>query len=164
MRPGNIYMICRVLLLLFSPAIALPQTLPDTARCSPYTISLPGQQIKVTSGFGWRIHPVTGKPDLHQGVDLAARNDPVYSIMAGTVYKIGSHPILGRYIRIDHGVVQSIYEHLSAILVQAGQSVNAGQPIGITGSTGRATGEHLHFSIRSAKNYIHPLQFLEAVM
>ncbi|MDN8834145.1 M23 family metallopeptidase, partial [Staphylococcus aureus] len=84
--------------------------------------------------------------DLHKGVDLAARCDPVLSVMEGTVSSTGFNPILGSFIRIKHGEFQSIYGHLSYILVTPGDSVTAGQFIGITGSTGRVTGEHLHFS------------------
>lgn len=127
-------------------------------------LSLPLAHLIVTSSFGRRIHPVTGKPDFHQGVDLAARNDPVYAIMDGTVCETGTHPILGIYIRINHGDIQSIYGHLSHTLVLKDQTVMAGQPIGITGSTGRITGEHLHFSIKFGDRYIHPLLFLKAAM
>ncbi|MES2446597.1 MAG: M23 family metallopeptidase [Bacteroidota bacterium] len=127
-------------------------------------LSLPLARLTVTSSFGWRIHPVTGKPDFHRGVDLAARNDPVFSMMDGRVAATGADPILGIFIRIDHGDIQSIYGHLSLGLVQTGQSVLAGQPIGVTGSTGRSTGEHLHFSINFGDKHIHPLLFIKALV
>lgn len=144
--------------------LILSLLLPVIATAQDSGLSLPLARLTVTSSYGWRIHPVTGKPDFHRGVDLAARNDPVYSIMDGTVSDTGTDPILGIFIRIDHGDIRSIYGHLSLALVQNGQPVLAGQPIGVTGSTGRATGEHLHFSIKSGHRYIHPLLFIKALM
>ncbi len=154
---------CIAFLLLLSPVKIIAQ---DIHRPSVpvVNISLPLAHLIVTSSFGWRIHPILGKPDFHRAVDLAARNDPVYSIMDGKVCETGKLHILGNYVRIDHGDIQSLYGHLSHALVQAGQTVLAGQPIGITGSTGRATGEHLHFSIVFGDKYIHPLLFLKGAM
>ncbi len=122
--------------------------------------SLPLPSLKVTSGFGHRIHPVTHARDFHKGVDLSARCDPVLSVLDGTVVEIAFNPILGRYVRIDHGDFQSVYGHLSFILVGNNESVRAGQPIAITGATGRVTGEHLHFSIRFRGRHINPIYFL----
>jgi len=154
---------CITFLLLVSPAKVIGQDI--IPPCVPVVnISLPLAHLTVTSSFGWRIHPILGKPDFHRAVDLAARNDPVFSIMDGIIYETGKHHILGNYVRIDHGNIQSLYGHLSHALVQAGQTILAGQPIGITGSTGRATGEHLHFSISFGEKYIHPLHFLKAAM
>jgi murein DD-endopeptidase MepM/ murein hydrolase activator NlpD len=130
----------------------------------PVNVSLPLLQLRVNSPFGKRIHPVTGQPDLHKGVDLAARCDPVLSVMDGTVSSTGSNPILGSFIRITHGEFQSIYGHLSYILVKPGEPVTAGRVIGITGSTGRVTGEHLHFSIRFRDKYLNPLHFLKSLL
>ncbi len=127
-------------------------------------VSLPLLQLRVNSSFGNRTHPVTGQPDLHKGVDLAARCDPVLSVMDGTVSGTGSNSILGNFVRIKHGEFQSIYGHLSYILVTPGEPVTAGQFIGITGSTGRVTGEHLHFSIRFKDKYLNPLHFLKSLL
>ena len=124
-------------------------------------IAFPLKHLKQTSGFGWRIHPITGEFQFHKGVDLAARNDTVFSIMNGVVIKIGNNPLIGNYILITHsGEVQSLYGHLSAIAVLPDEQVAAGQPIGITGTTGRVTGEHLHFSIKYHGYELSPLAFL----
>ena len=124
-------------------------------------IASPLKHLKQTSGFGWRIHPITGKFLFHRGVDLAARNDTVFSIMNGVVTKIGNNPVIGNYILITHpDDVQSVYGHLSAIAVLPDDQVTAGQPIGITGATGRVTGEHLHFSIKYYGHELSPLAFL----
>lgn len=124
------------------------------------SVSLPLPRLKVTSPFGHRIHPVTGRPDYHNGVDFAARSDPVFSVLDGTVKETGDHPNLGRYIRTLHGEVELIYGHLSYILVSSGDTVIAEQPIAITGSTGRVTGEHLHFSVKFNGRFLDPLKFL----
>ncbi|MGB4010209.1 MAG: M23 family metallopeptidase, partial [Zwartia sp.] len=137
---------CITFLLLLSPVKITAQDI-HRPGVPGVNISLPLAHLIVTSSFGWRIQPILGKPDFHRAVDLAARNDPVYSIMDGIVCETGKHPILGNYVRIGHGNIQSIYGHLSHSLVKTDQTILAGQPIGITGSTGRATGEHLHFSI-----------------
>jgi murein DD-endopeptidase MepM/ murein hydrolase activator NlpD len=123
-------------------------------------VSLPLPQLRVNSSFGKRIHPITRQPGLHNGVDLAASCDPVLSIMDGTISYTGYNFKLGNYIRITHGEFQSIYGHLSYIRVRPGEPVTAGEFIGITGSTGRVSGEHLHFSIRFKDKYINPLHFL----
>ncbi len=130
----------------------------------PVKVSLPLLQLRVNSSFGKRIHPVTGLPDQHKGVDLAARCDPVLSVMDGKVSSTGCNPTLGSFVRIKHGEFQSIYGHLSYILITPGELVTARQVIGITGSTGRVTGEHLHFSIRFKDKYLNPLHFLRLLL
>ncbi len=123
----------------------------------------PLSEYRISSGFGWRKHPVTGKKDFHNGIDLAARAQVVRSVMDGKVESTGYHKNLGNYVRIDHGFAKSIYGHLSRITVSAGQHVSAGYPIVITGTSGRTTGEHLHFSIRRNNTYIDPSKFLRVL-
>lgn len=122
--------------------------------------SPPLDKLKVTSPFGYRIHPISGKASHHSGVDFAARSDPVFNVLNGYVKATGRHKALGKYIRIVHGEVETIYGHLSHILVSSGDTVIAGQPIAITGSTGRVTGEHLHFSVKFNGKFLDPLKFL----
>jgi murein DD-endopeptidase MepM/ murein hydrolase activator NlpD len=132
----------------------------DTDVCIS-TIIFPLKHLLPTSGFGWRIHPITGQFQFHNGIDLAARHDTVFSIMNGIVTKVGNNPFLGNYILITHpDDVQSVYGHLSVIAVLPDEQVRAGQPIGITGATGRVTGEHLHFSIKYHGRELSPLAFL----
>lgn len=121
---------------------------------------MPLDRYRMTSPFGWRRHPVTGRDDFHNGIDLAARAQLVRCIMDGTVMATGYHRHLGNYVRIDHGSVRSVYGHLSRITVTPGLPVTAGHPIGITGRTGRATGEHLHLGIQRNGTYIDPWKFL----
>lgn len=122
--------------------------------------SPPLEKLKVTSPFGYRIHPISGKASHHSGVDFAARSDPVFCVLDGSVKKSGKHKLLGKYIHIVHGKVELIYGHLSHILVSKGDTVIAGQPIAITGSTGSVTGEHLHFSVKFNDRFLDPLKFL----
>ena len=128
------------------------------------SVVMPLAEYRITSGFGWRRHPVTSKMDFHNGIDLATRAGIVRSIMQGMVESTGYHRNLGNYVCIDHGFVKSIYGHLSRITVSNGQPVSAGYPVGITGSTGRTTGEHLHFSIRRNGTYIDPWKFLHRIL
>ena len=127
-------------------------------------VFMPLASYKMSSAFGWRRHPLTGKQHFHNGVDLAARSQIVRAIMPGRVQSTGYHKNLGKFIRIDHGFMCSIYGHLSRIAVKNGQVLPAGFPIAITGSTGRSTGEHLHFSIRSKDTYIDPWKFLQGLL
>ncbi|MGJ1261807.1 M23 family metallopeptidase [Sphingobacterium spiritivorum] len=125
--------------------------------------SPPLDKLKVTSPFGYRIHPINGKASHHNGADFAARSDPVFNVLDGRVKATGKHIALGKYVRVLHGDVETIYGHLSRILVSSGDTVTVGQPIGITGATGRVTGEHLHFSVKFKGKYLDPLKFLHSL-
>jgi murein DD-endopeptidase MepM/ murein hydrolase activator NlpD len=128
---------------------------PPDFRCS-----LPLGRLSISSGFGWRIHPVTGRKAFHRGIDLVARNAPVFSILDGKIQACGYHAKLGNYVIIAHGSFQSIYAHLSRIVIQPGAHVTSGQLIGVTGASGLVTGEHLHFAIRDQCHPINPLRLL----
>jgi len=125
--------------------------------------SPPLAKLNVTSPFGYRIHPISGKVSQHSGVDFSARADPVFNVLDGRVTEAGKHKLLGKYIRIVHGEIESIYGHLSYILVSPRDTVLAGQTIAITGSTGRVTGEHLHFSVKFKGKFLDPLKFLRRI-
>lgn len=127
-------------------------------------VQMPLLDARVTSAFGWRRHPVTGKSDFHQGVDFAAKDKIVRNIMKGCVIERGYHKNLGNYVRIDHGNFRSVYGHLSTITVKVHQLISPGYPIGITGSSGRVTGEHLHFGIMYDGVYINPMEFLQTLI
>lgn len=126
-------------------------------------LSLPLSQIHITSRFGQRIHPVTGKFSFHSGIDLKAKYVQVKSILNGTIKEVGENPILGKYIKITHGKLESIYGHLSRILVRSEEQVSAGQVIAISGNTGRSTGPHLHFSIKASGKIFNPISALQAL-
>ncbi|MEO6849195.1 MAG: M23 family metallopeptidase [Mucilaginibacter sp.] len=123
-------------------------------------VCLPLKHLKINSGYGYRIHPLTGKYAMHAGVDLKARHDTVYAILNGLVRSTGYDNGLGINIRLAHGAVESIYGHLSQVFVLTTDSVTAGEPIGVTGASGHVTGEHLHFSICYRHQHINPIKFL----
>lgn len=122
--------------------------------------SLPLKYLDLASGYGYRIHPVTGKPDFHAGVDLRAHHDTVYTIADGMVAAIGYQSFLGLFIRLDHDGIQTVYGHLSCIFITNGDTVYSGDAIAISGSTGRVTGEHLHFSVLFQNQPVDPIKFL----
>lgn len=122
--------------------------------------SLPLKHLDLTSGYGYRIHPVTGKPAFHAGVDLRAHHDTVYAIADGMVAATGYQTFLGLYIRLDHNGIQTVYGHLSRIFITTGDTVYSGEAIAISGSTGRVTGGHLHFSVLFQNNPVDPVKFL----
>lgn len=117
-----------------------------------------------SSNFGWRIDPFTGKNAFHEGVDfMAETGTPIYAAAGGVVVTSEFHPQYGNMIEIDHGNgLVSRYGHASKRLVQAGEVVLRGQKIGEVGSTGRATGPHLHFEVRyngaaqDPNRFLHP--------
>lgn len=111
-----------------------------------YPLSVP---TAITSGFGWRVHPITGKNTFHQGIDLGApEGTPVFAAYSGTVEVADWLGGLGKAVVISHGYSsETRYGHLSQILVQPGQWVKQGTVIGLVGSTGMSTGAHLHFEL-----------------
>ena len=108
------------------------------------SITYPLKSIKVTSPFGYRRDPFTGKLSWHNGLDLRAKNEPAYAMMDGKVEKVGYDARSGNYIILRHADFTISYCHLSKIHIAPGNPVFAGTIIGKSGSTGRATGEHLH--------------------
>jgi murein DD-endopeptidase MepM/ murein hydrolase activator NlpD len=124
---------------------------------------LPLKHLQLTSAYGYRLHPVTGNYAFHSGIDLRARHDTVLSVLEGRVMFMGYDPITGVHIRIKSGDFELLYGHLSQVFVLAGDSVNAGTPLGITGASGRVTGEHLHFGVCYRQLSINPLQFLSSL-
>lgn len=122
-------------------------------------LCLPLKHLAVTSPYGFRVHPVTGRCAFHNGIDLRADQDTVFAIGPGRV-KAGYDPVSGLYITIDHGELQSGYAHLSQLLVLPGDSVTAGCPVAVSGASGRTTGPHLHFSLKYQHRYINPMLYL----
>ncbi len=104
----------------------------------------------ITSRFGWRVHPIFGTREFHTGMDIATRwGSPVMVARSGIVRFTGWMSGYGRLIVVDHGSgLQTMYSHLSAMVVDSGQQVAQGQLIGRIGSTGWSTGPHLFFEVR----------------
>lgn len=114
---------------------------------------------RTASGWGWRIHPIYKLKKFHEGMDFSApTGTEVYATADGTVAEVTtSYSGYGRHIRINHGFgYQTIYAHLSAFNVRAGQKVKRGDVIGKVGSTGLSTGPHLHYEVVKKGQKVNP--------
>lgn len=129
---------------------AAPERKPVVSRDLQYSRDgmLPVRGI-VTSTVGWRRDPIDGTTRHHNGIDLAVPvGTSVKAIAAGTVVESGWHGGYGNLVTIDHGNgMISMYGHNSQLAVRAGDQVQAGQTVALSGSTGRSTGPHLHFEL-----------------
>jgi murein DD-endopeptidase MepM/ murein hydrolase activator NlpD len=116
----------------------------------------------VTSGFGPRISPFTEKPAWHDGLDIgAAANAPVQAPAQGRVTSVGFDPKLGNLVRLDHGFgIETIYGHMAKSLVKEGQRVKRGDVVGLVGSTGLATGPHLHYMVKVNGQALDPNKYI----
>lgn len=110
-------------------------------------MKLPVEQHIISSSFGYRTSPISGKFMFHKGIDLACpEGTNVFACKNGKIFKTGYDNVYGNYIIINHdGNKKSLYAHLSKIEIKKGQLVQGGQKIGKAGTTGASTGPHLHF-------------------
>lgn len=127
------------------------------------SVCYPLSHIKINSPYGYRKDPFTGKRKFHNGIDLHARSAKVFAMMQGRVLKVGQDEISGKYVTLQHGSFTVSYCHLSQISVSQWQAVLPGDVVGITGNTGRSTGEHLHITIRQKGEYVNPQIFLDYI-
>ena len=118
--------------------------------------------ISVTSSYGNRTHPIFGGRKLHNGADLKANYEKVYSVLDGIVTASGwDAKGGGNYIKVKHSnSFVTSYLHLSEIYYKVGEFVKAGFIIAKSGNSGNSTGPHLHFSVIENGNYINPIRFL----
>ena len=116
----------------------------------------------VTSGFGPRVSPFTEKPAWHDGLDIgAAANAPVQAPAQGRVTTVGFDPKLGNLVKVDHGFgIETLYGHLAKALVKEGQRVKRGEVVGLVGSTGLATGPHLHYMVKVHGQTLDPVKYI----
>ncbi len=118
---------------------------------------------KISSGYGMRLHPVTRRRSFHNGIDIKARRGTsVVAPMDGVVIAAGRAGLLGRLVKIQtrNGMIM-YFAHLTRYKCRRGQRVKKGQLIGTVGSSGRATGPHLHFSVKQNSKYLNPLKVLK---
>lgn len=127
------------------------------------SITYPLKSIKVTSPYGYRRDPITGKQSWHNGLDLRAKNEPAYSMMEGIVEKIGYDSRSGNYVTLKHGNYHVSYCHLSSVIVGKGERVFSGTIVGVTGNTGRSTGCHLHLTCKKDGESINPTILLNLI-
>lgn len=116
----------------------------------------------LSSSFGWRRNPVTGRHSMHEGLDFAApKGALIHAASGGAVTQARYVPGYGKMVEIDHGNgLVTRYAHASSIKVKLGDLVEKGQEIARVGSTGRSTGAHLHFEVRMAGHALDPTLFL----
>ena len=117
---------------------------------------------RISDDYGNRIHPITGTNQFHNGVDMAAPGgSPILAAYDGEVVAATYNASMGNYVMIDHGdSLYTIYMHASALYVSKGDYVSKGQKIAAVGTTGRSTGNHLHFSVRKNGSYVSPWNYL----
>jgi len=119
---------------------------------------------RVTSGYGWRIHPLTKRRQFHYGIDIAnLKGTPVRATADGRVVLAGWQGTYGRIVIIDHGQGFSTrYAHNSTILVKPGEKVKRGQIIALIGNTGRSTGPHLLYEVWYQGKPVNPLLYVKS--
>jgi len=117
---------------------------------------------RMTSRYGRRVHPISGRRHLHAGIDYRGQvGTPVYASSPGKVTIARRKGAYGKTVVIDHGNrYTTLYGHLSDYAVKEGQWINMGQTVGYIGQTGRATGPHLHFEVRCHNVPVNPLKYL----
>lgn len=125
--------------------------------------SLPLQDFKLTSAYGYRSDPFSHQRKFHRGIDLKTNRSKVLSMLHGKVVSVGTDPLLGNFIKVQHGKYESVYGHLSKVLVSPQESVLPGSVLGVSGSTGKATGDHLHLTIKRGKEYLNPTLFIQMI-
>ena len=142
------------------PAPAVPDQ--SVTRAGDGDLRYPLASPVVTSGFGYRTHPVYGTRRLHAGIDLrGAMGTTVLAAGEGTVIFAGDRGGYGTTVIIDHGgSVATLYAHQSRLAVSEGEAVRPGQAVGAVGSTGLSTGPHLHFEVRVDGTPVDPLNYL----
>ncbi len=125
---------------------------------------VPTSSSYISSVYGWRIHPISGKRKFHSGIDIAAPgNSKIVAVLDGTVSYIKNSPSgYGLHFLVNHhNGYYTLYAHCNSIAVSTGQSVKQGQVIAYVGSTGYSTGNHLHFEIRDGNgNTSNPSNFV----
>ena len=117
----------------------------------------------LNSEYGYRDHPVNGKYLFHGGVDIGGQSgDPIAAFAAGTVSYVGENKSYGLYLQLDHGNgITSFYAHCKKICVKKGQTVQAGEKIAEVGSSGTATGPHLHLELKCNGLHVNPAYYVE---
>lgn len=158
-----------------APTTAKPTATPVPTTAPPASsngsLSWPTWNHTITSYYGYRTHPVYGTTKFHSGIDIGAwYGDTIMAAAGGTVIYVET-PVpgqdtggsgYGNYCIIDHGNgVSTLYAHARSISVSTGQTVSAGQAIGVVGSTGTSTAAHLHFEVRIWGSNTDPLGYLK---
>lgn len=147
---------------------SLPAQTPDFAGGSPAASPIENRVLqppahgRLSSRFGMRTHPVFGKEQHHDGIDISLPSGtPIQPIEGGTVTFAGENGGYGLLVEIDHGNgLTSRYAHLAELLVGVGEEIKPGRALGLAGQSGLATGPHLHLEIRRDHKPVNPLLLL----
>jgi murein DD-endopeptidase MepM/ murein hydrolase activator NlpD len=140
----------------------------DTGLAASIGVAVPSRrpidQMSLSSSYGMRVHPITGKVARHNGIDIPApRGTPIYATADGIVGRAQRLGGYGNYVEIEHGnAIQTRYGHMSSFIVAAGQQVKKGEIVGYVGSTGRSTGNHLHYEVRIEGAPVNPMPFVRS--
>ena len=140
----------------------------DTGLNANIGIAIPSrrpiEQMSLSSSYGMRVHPITGKLARHNGVDIPAPyGTPIYATADGIVGRAQRLGGYGNYVEIEHGnAIETRYGHMSSFVVQPGQQVKKRDVIGYVGSTGRSTGNHLHYEVRIDGEPVNPMPFVRS--
>lgn len=138
----------------------------DMASCIPAIMPVHpnATNMRITSTFGYRTDPITGKPKMHTGQDIGCRDgNTVYATGDGVVESVKYEFFgYGRSVLIDHGFgYKTRYAHMSRIDVVEGMTVKRGSSIGLSGHSGRSTGSHLHYEVIYKGNYVNPNSYID---
>jgi murein DD-endopeptidase MepM/ murein hydrolase activator NlpD len=127
-------------------------------------LAAPLDQFYLASKFGRRIDPITRRPAVHEGLDMAAAlRSPILATAPGKVVFAGWKGAYGRMVEIDHGLgIRTRYAHMHQITVEVGDEVDYREKIGLLGSSGRSTGPHVHYEVRVNGRSFDPANFLKA--
>lgn len=149
------------------PHVTLTDSVTTAADSLPHNmmplVSLPLKNIHINSNFGMRMHPIYHKRIMHNGVDLHARHEDVLSMLPGRVIRVGYDSRSGKFVTVQSANYTVSYCHLSQQYVRQNDYVYAGQPIGLTGSTGAATGEHLHLTTKKDGKAFNPVILIDII-
>ena len=139
------------------------QSHTDVTSVDYSLVSLPLKNIHIGSGFGMRMHPIYHKRMMHNGIDLSARYESVYSMFPGTVIKVGQDNRSGKFVTVKTGDYTISYCHLSQQYVKVNDFVNAGTILALSGSTGASTGPHLHLTTKKDGKAFNPTILLDFI-
>lgn len=130
----------------------------------PYlNVSLPLKSIRINSKFGMRNHPVMHKAIMHNGVDLAAHYEKVFSMFPGEVIRVGQDYRSGKFVTVRTGGYTISYCHLYSFWVTKGMFVNTGETLGLSGNSGMSTGPHLHITTKKDGNVFDTIMLINLI-
>lgn len=135
------------------------QTIPETETL----VSPPLKSIRISSSYGMRKHPINHKRMMHNGIDLSARYENVYSMFPGTVVRVGQDSRSGKFVTVRTGDYTISYCHLSQQLVKEKDFVIAGTNIAVSGNTGASTGPHLHITAKKNGKAFNPAILIDYI-